>query len=99
MAVADAVPFVAAPVPGEVGPGRTILVEGPKFVVERWQGGDRVVALPEGVTGWLVPVRGQGTVDGIAWHAGQCLTVRGEVMLDAAPGSDVLFAYPGAKRL
>ena len=99
VAVADAVPFVAAPVPGEVEPGRTILVEGPKFVVERWPGGDRALRMPEGVTGWLVPVRGDGEVDGVAWTAGDCLTVTGSAILTASGDSDLLFAYPGGKRL
>lgn len=97
--VAEAVPFVAAPVPGEVAPGRTILLEGPKFVVERWNGGERTIELPDGVTGWLVPVRGDGTVDGVEWRAGQCLTLQGKASLSARAGSDMLFAYPGAKRL
>lgn len=99
VAVADAVPFVPAPMPGEVEPGRTILVEGPKFVVERWPGGERAIELPQGLTGWLVPVRGEGVVDGVEWRAGQCVTVEGKAELNAAAGSDLLFAYPGARRL
>ncbi|MCW4461436.1 class I mannose-6-phosphate isomerase [Sphingomonas sp. BT-65] len=99
VAVADARPFVAAPMPGEVEPGRTILVEGPKFVLERWPGGAWTATLPEGVTGWLVPVRGEGVVDGVEWQAGQCVTVTGEARIHAAAGSDLLFAYPGSKRL
>ncbi|WP_447726504.1 class I mannose-6-phosphate isomerase [Sphingomonas koreensis] len=99
VAVADAVPFADAPVPGEVEPGRTILVEGPKFVVERWPGGDRAVRMPEGVTGWLVPVRGRGEAGGVAWAAGECLTVTGSVVLTASGDSDLLFAYPGTERL
>lgn len=99
VAVADAVPFVDAPVPGEIEPGRTILVEGPKFVVERWPGGDRALRMPDGVTGWLVPVRGRGAVDGVPWKAGECLTVTGNAVLAASDDGDLLFAYPGAKRL
>ncbi len=99
VAVADAVPFVDAPVPGEVEPGRTILVEGPKFVVERWPGGDRALRMPGSVTGWLVPVRGRGTLDGVAWEAGECLTVTGSGLLTASEDGDLLFAYPGTKRL
>ena len=99
VAVADAVPFADAPVPGEVEPGRTILVEGPKFVVERWPGGDRALRMPAGATGWLVPVRGEGTIGGVAWKAGECLTVTGSAVLAASPDSDLLFAYPGDKRL
>ncbi len=99
VAVADARPFVPAPMPGEVADDRFILVEGPKFVVERWAGGSRTISLPEGVTGWLVPVRGEGELGGVAWNAGQCVTVTGEVELTASADSDLLFAYPGTSRI
>lgn len=99
VAVADARPYVPAPMPGEVALDRTILVEGPKFVLERWPGGERTVTLPEGLTGWLVPVRGEGVADGVEWRAGQCVTLAGQVRLDASVGSDLLFAYPGTARI
>jgi len=99
VAVADARPFVAAPMPGEVEPGREILVEGPKFVLERWPGGERALRLPEGVTGWLVPVRGSGEVDGVTWRAGDCVTVTGSALIDASDDADLLFAYPGGTRM
>jgi mannose-6-phosphate isomerase len=39
IAVSDPVPFVPHPMPGKVADDRTILAEGPKFVLERWEGG------------------------------------------------------------
>lgn len=99
VAVTDARPFVAQAAPGTVSPGREILAEGPKFVLERWRGGERSLALPEGVTGWLIPVEGEGTGDDIDWKAGQCLMLTGEVAITASDGSDLLFAYPGDARL
>jgi len=99
LAVADPNPFTVEPIVGEVGEGRTILVEGPKFVLERWTGGDREVDLPDGVTGWLTPLKGGGVVDGVAWRAGECATVTGKARVHASAGSDVLFAYPGNKRI
>ena len=97
--MADLEPYVAPPQPGEVTPGRTILVEGPKFVLERWGGGKRDIALPEGATGWLVPIRGEGVVGGVAWHAGECVTVTGAEELHASVDADLLFAYPGTARM
>ena len=38
LAIADPNPFTPKPIVGEVGEGRTILCEGPKFVLERWAG-------------------------------------------------------------
>jgi mannose-6-phosphate isomerase len=99
IAVSDPVPFVPHPMPGKVAEGRTILVEGPKFVLERWEGGHRRFTLPAGITGWLIPVTGAGVVDGIAFKAGECLTVEGEAELQADAGSDLLFAYSGDTRI
>ncbi|WP_066824647.1 class I mannose-6-phosphate isomerase [Sphingomonas mali] len=97
--VAHPNPFVPKPIVGEVEEGRTILCEGPKFVLERWAGGDRTVTLPDGVTGWLTPLKGEGVTDGVAWRAGECVTVSGTAHVSAAAGSDLLFAYPGTKRI
>lgn len=97
--VSDPVPYAPHPMPGKVAEDRTILVEGPKFVLERWAGGKREVTLPEGVTGWLVPLAGEGVVDGVAWQAGECVTVEGSAQIHAEGGSDLLFAYPGNTRI
>ncbi len=99
IAVSEPVPYEPHPMPGRVEADRTILVEGPKFVLERWPGGHRAITLPEGVTGWLIPVRGEGVVDGVAWRAGDCLTVEGNAQIEAEVGSDLLFAYPGTERI
>lgn len=99
IAVADAVPWVPPSVPGRVSNSREILVEGPKFVLERWPGGSRDVTLPEGVTGWLVPVTGRGEVAGVGFTAGECVTVTGTATIRADDGSTLLFAYPGARRI
>lgn len=98
VAVAEPVPYAPHPMPGKVA-DRAILVEGPKFVLERWEGGRRILSLPQGVTGWLVPLKGEGVVDGIAWRAGDCLTLADEAELHASAGSDILFAYPGTSRI
>jgi len=99
IAVSDPVPYVPHPMPGRVADGREILVEGPKFVLERWEGGPRALDLPAGVTGWLIPLRGEGVVDGVAFRAGECVTLQGSASLHAEAGSDLLFAYPGDRRL
>ena len=99
VAVSDPVPFVPLPTPAPAPDDRTILAQGPKFVLERWPGGHRVVTLPEGATGWFVPIAGEGAVDGVAWKAGECLTLEGRCEIVASAGSDLLLAYPGDKRL
>ena len=99
VAVSDPVPFVAPSVPGKVADDRTILVEGPKFVLERWPGGDRTVTLPSGLTGWFVPVAGEGMADGVAWKAGECLTFSGTAHVTSSDDADLLFAYSGTTRV
>jgi len=94
IAVSDPVPFTPSQVTRDAGDGRTILTEGPKFVLERWQDGTHSLALGA-IPALLIPVVGGGTVDGQRWTAGECWSVTGDtrVVLDA--GADVLFAYPG----
>jgi len=99
VAVSDPVPFVPLPTPAPAGTDRAILAEGPKFVLERWPAGHRVVVLPAGMTGWLVPLAGEGVADGVAFRAGECLTVTGRCEIQAELGSDLLFAYPGDRRI
>ena len=98
VAVADLQPYRAVRSPGAAEEGRVILVEGPKFVLERWSQ-SRAVDLPQGLTAWLVPVAGQGSVAGVAFGAGDCLTITGSAQIEAAGTVDWLFVYPGTQRL
>lgn len=98
-AVSVGTPFVAQAAPGKVSPDCTILAEGPKFVLERWPVGDRSVALPEGLAGWLVPVSGESVAGAVAVRAGECAMETGTVEIKIAEGGDVLFAYPGSRRI
>jgi mannose-6-phosphate isomerase len=99
IAVADARPYAPYPSPGRTDDDRMILVDGSKFVIERLAGGPRTIALPEGVTAWLIPVAGKGVVDGVGFDAGECLTLTGPAYLDAEAGADLLLAYPGERRI
>ncbi|NYF31334.1 mannose-6-phosphate isomerase [Sphingopyxis sp. JAI108] len=99
IAVADPRPYTAYPSPGRVADDREMLVDGPKFVLERLAGGARTIALPDGVTAWLIPVAGNGLADGVAFEAGECLALTGSVTIAADAGADLLLAYPGEGRL
>ena len=57
------------------------------------------MALPEGRTAWLIPITGSGEVAGVAFKAGQCLTVTGQETVTLSADGDALFAYAGTKRL
>ncbi len=95
VAVSDAVPFVAPPIPGDIGGGRSILCEGGKFVLERWSwSGARSLSLPPQLPGWLIPVTGGGAIDGARFVAGECWMIEGSAAVEVEAGSDILFAYP-----
>ena len=97
--VANLQPYTPIASPGQAGEGRTILVEGPKFVLERRKGGEWPVSLPEGTTAWLVPITGSGSVAGVDWHAGECVTVTGSETVQASGDADMLLAYSGTTRV
>ena len=99
IAVADPVPYQPITSPGPAGEGRYVQVEGPKFVLERWTGGEHRVDLPDGRTGWLVPIAGGGEVAGVPFKAGECVTLTGRELVRAGDDADLLFAYPGTQRM
>ena len=99
VAVAHLQPYTPITGPGQVAPDRRIMVEGPKFVLERWPGGRHAVDLPDGVTAWLVPITGDGVVAGVAFKAGECATVTGKEEVHASADADMIFVYPGSKRM
>ncbi|HEU0045944.1 phosphoheptose isomerase [Sphingomonas sp.] len=99
MAVAKAEPYHPIAAPRPAGAGRQIKVEGPKFVLERWAGGEHQVVLEEGRTGWLVVIKGAGEVAGVAFGAGECVTVTGRETVRSGDDADLLFAYPGTQRM
>ncbi|MGJ3647529.1 class I mannose-6-phosphate isomerase [Sphingomonas sp. GlSt437] len=99
VAVADARLFEVPPVPGEIAPGRVLLAEGPKFVLERWSGGARELAITANTPAWLVPLASEGSFDGLAWRAGECVEVHGPGWVEASGDADLLVAYPGDRRV
>jgi mannose-6-phosphate isomerase len=81
----------------EIAPGREILAEGGAFVVERWTAatGGRLAGV-EGRPVWLIPVHGGGLIDGDALEPPTAWLVEDQSRVRIEPGSEMLFAYPGA---
>lgn len=94
IAAADPVPYVAPHVARDLGPGRTLLADGPAFVLERWTGAHHV-DVPGGPF-WLVPLAGAGRADDAVLSAGGAWLVEGGARLDLDFDSDLLLAYSGA---
>jgi mannose-6-phosphate isomerase len=79
IAVSDPVPFVEPP--------RSAW----KFEVERVSiSGTRRLSLAEDTPGWLIPVAGEGQVDGASFKAGECWQIEGYVELSGE--ADLLIA-------
>ena len=98
IAVAEPVPYVATHFPREIAPGRIVLADGPAFVLERWsRGGEGRLAPAAGRPVWLVPLAGEGAIDGGALEAGGVWLADGPVDLSLGAGIDLLVAYPGAE--
>ncbi|MBC7986933.1 MAG: class I mannose-6-phosphate isomerase [Sphingomonadaceae bacterium] len=98
VAVSNPVPWVAPTRMRDAGGGRLILVEGLKFVLERWRGEHAGALSPEaGRPIWLVPLAGEGTIDGVALEAGTAWIVAERASLDF--DGDLLVAYSGAESL
>ena len=96
IAVSHPVPYVASYVPREVSPGRLILAAGPKLVLERWSaGGSGALAATAERPVWLIPLVGEGTINGQPLKGGEVWLADGAGALDFNAGGDMLVAYCG----
>jgi mannose-6-phosphate isomerase len=93
IAVAAPGPWQAPDAAGEIAPGRAVLANGRKFVLERWHG-DQAGSLAADHPLWLVPLDGTGTLDGEALEPGSAWLVTGQTRLDYHGA--LLLAYAGA---
>lgn len=99
LAVASRRPFMRIDGPGAVATGRTILVEGPSFVLERWTGTIAETAIRVDRPALLIPLSGTGDIDALRWAPGECIRVHGSARIRTSSTVDVLLAYPGDARL
>ena len=97
--VATLTPYTPISSPEMIDLHRTLLTEGPKFVLERWSAGTHEIALPEGTTAWIVPITGSGKVGDLAFKAGECATMTGTETIKTSDDADLLVAYPGTTRV
>lgn len=92
---ADPVPYVASNVARDIDEGRTLLADGPAFVLERWTGAHEA-ALPAMGPVWFVPVAGSGRIDDEPLSPGGTWLAEDGATLSLAQDSDILIAYTGA---
>jgi len=97
MSVSDFGPFKPIAPPRAFGEGREILSENVAFVLERWTMSGRFTLSPGSATVWVLPVRGEASIDGTPAHLGSAIIVEGAADIEIAPGSEIFVAYPGAR--
>ncbi|MGB3721241.1 MAG: class I mannose-6-phosphate isomerase [Pacificimonas sp.] len=98
VAVSDAQPFEIAEESRSVMPGRMVLCDGKKFVVERIVAdGALTLDAEPGRPVWATVIAGSLSYGDGRADAGEVLFVEGRASLIAAPDSDILLAYDGAQ--
>lgn len=95
VAVARPEPWRSPSPPRAAGPGRTVVAEGRRFVIERREGRIDGRLVPAGRPCWLVPLSGEGALGGETLSAGTVWLVDEEAPL--AFDGDLLIAYPGSE--
>lgn len=96
IAVANPAPAPPPTSARELGDGRAALVEGSSFVLEKWTLADARRLHSDDGELLLMPLSGNGRIDGDALAAGSVWRIDGNARLDAGDGIDLLAAYPGA---
>lgn len=95
---ADPRPYVPPVRPLSTAADREILAEGHAFTIERWRGkAERLLEPGEGPS-WLIPVSGSATADGQELAPGSVWLATGSLPLMLDEGSELLLAYPGARK-
>jgi mannose-6-phosphate isomerase len=97
MEVSSFGPFEGNPPPRDIAPGRTILADRQKFVLERWTMAGRFTIAPGDAAIWVLPVEGQAAIDGEPAGLGDAMIVEGGAGIEIAPHSTVYVAYPGSR--
>lgn len=100
VAVSNPVPYVAPNRIEAVEPGRTRLVDGPAFVLERLEGKRAIGLRPSAERPiWIVPVAGSARVDGQVMQAGTVWRADGPAALELDSDADLLLASAGGEPL
>lgn len=95
MEVSDFGPFPGNPPPIDLAPGRTILAEQQKFVLERWTMAGNFTIAAGSAPVWVLPTDGEAKIDGAPATLGDAIIVEGGAEIEILAGSTIYVAYPG----
>lgn len=94
----DPTPYRLPAICWNASPGRTVVVDGEKFVMERWSGAQSTAVGSSEVSIWLVPLSGCGSIGGEALEAGGVWLVDGETDMVLSADAELLVACPTQAR-
>jgi mannose-6-phosphate isomerase len=77
--------------------GRSLLVQGPKFTVERWREGRGRLRASQAAPLWLITLTGPAHANGQKLDEASVWIADDEVHLELGPGSELLVAYEGSE--
>jgi mannose-6-phosphate isomerase len=74
---------------------RSVLIEGPKFIVERWRAGRASLLADKSTPLWLIPLSGPASANGQELAQPSVWIAECSVALEVGTGGDLLVAYEG----
>ena len=90
IAVSDPVPFTRTEQPRDLGNGRIMVADGPKFVMERWRGSGR--STTDAPQTWVTLARGSATIDGAHAAAGETWIAQAGTLIVRGDDADIVAA-------
>ena len=90
-------PYVNPHVVRDVAPGRTLLCDGPAFVLERWTGSNAADLPAASGPFWVVPLASSGDASGEPLSAGGTWLLEDGARLSLDADADLLLAYKGGQ--
>jgi len=90
IAVSDPEPFTRTEQPRDLGSGRMVVADGPRFVMERWRG--EGTSTTDAARTWVTLARGSATIDGAQAGAGETWIAQAGTVIVREDDADIVAA-------
>lgn len=74
---------------------RSVVVAGPKLLVERWRAGSGSIVAEKSAPTWLIPIKGPVSGDGESLETPGVWIAESPAVIEVGPGGELLVAYEG----